>query len=180
MGKKKGRPSNLDKIDLDKLLELSTKGLTDKEIAKELGIAESSLNLYKKSKEFSESLKKGKDTADDKVEASLFKRACGMTIIKEKVDKDGCIHECKEEIVPDTLACIFWLKNRRKAEWRDKQELELQGQMTFEQIRKQQVTYTINGNLQGLSPLYRRELSNRKQGTKTNRLQAELNPDTVS
>ena len=28
----------------------------------------------------------------------------------------------REHVPPDTTACIFWLKNRRKDEWRDRQE----------------------------------------------------------
>ncbi len=31
-----------------------------------------------------------------------------------------------EEVhAPDTTACIFWLKNRKPAEWRDKQDVEM-------------------------------------------------------
>jgi hypothetical protein len=30
-------------------------------------------------------------------------------------------------IAPDTTACIFWLKNRKPKEWRDKSELEVPG-----------------------------------------------------
>ena len=33
----------------------------------------------------------------------------------------------KKEVVPDTAAQIFWLKNRKPEAWRDKQNLEVSG-----------------------------------------------------
>lgn len=33
----------------------------------------------------------------------------------------------REHVPPDTTACIFWLKNRRPAQWRDKIQQELAG-----------------------------------------------------
>ena len=33
---------------------------------------------------------------------------------------------------PDTTAGIFWLKNRKPAEWRDKQEVEHSGNVTIQ------------------------------------------------
>ncbi|ANK59826.1 hypothetical protein [Loigolactobacillus backii] len=37
------------------------------------------------------------------------------------------IIEIKHELPPDTTAQIFWLKNRKPKEWRDKRETELSG-----------------------------------------------------
>lgn len=34
-----------------------------------------------------------------------------------------------KEVVPDTTAQIFWLKNRRPDRWRDKQDMELSGEV---------------------------------------------------
>ena len=33
----------------------------------------------------------------------------------------------REHVTPDTTAAIFWLKNRKKDEWRDKSETTLKG-----------------------------------------------------
>lgn len=50
-----------------------------------------------------------------------------------------------KEVVPDTTAQIFWLKNRRPDKWRDKQDMELSGEvksgnpyagLTTEELRK--------------------------------------------
>lgn len=35
-----------------------------------------------------------------------------------------------KEVVPDTTAQIFWLKNRRPDKWRDKQSMEHSGDVT--------------------------------------------------
>ena len=103
-------------------------GLTEKQIADNLGISQDRLIDYKKKYfEFFEAIKKGKEIVDYKVENALLKRALGYTItIKEdKLDKDGCVHTLERDVhVPaDTTAQIFWLKNRQKEKWRDKQDI---------------------------------------------------------
>jgi len=103
-------------------------GLTEKQIADNLGISQDRLIDYKKKYlEFFEAIKKGKEIVDYKVENALLKRALGYTItIKEdKLDKDGCVHSLERDVhVPaDTTAQIFWLKNRQKEKWRDKQDI---------------------------------------------------------
>ena len=37
------------------------------------------------------------------------------------------IVEYEESLAPEVVACIFWLKNRRRDEWRDKQDHEHAG-----------------------------------------------------
>lgn len=112
----------------DKLILLegwAREGLTDEQIAKNMGIATSTLYEWKKKeKEFSEALKKGKEVVDFEVENALLKKALGYTITieEEKLDKYGDVHTLKKDVhVPgDTTAQIFWLKNRKPDKWRDK------------------------------------------------------------
>lgn len=104
-------------------------GLTDEEIAKRLGIATSTFYEYKLNyPEFSESLKRGKEVVDYEVEQSLLKRALGYTYVEitREPDSEGVMRITKETtktVAPDTTAQIFWLKNRKPVEWRDKQEI---------------------------------------------------------
>ena len=110
----------------------SRDGLTQKQIADNLGINVDTLIEYKKKyPDFSEALKKGKEVVDIEVENALLKKALGYTIMlrKQKVTKDGDVVDIEEEvhIPPDTTAQIFWLKNRRKQQWRDKVEVEKMG-----------------------------------------------------
>ena len=121
-----------DWLEKDKLILLegwARGGLTDEQIAKNMGIAPSTLYEWKKkSKEFSESLKKGKEIVDFEVENALLKKALGYTITlnKQKVTKDGDVVDITEEVhvPPDTTAQIFWLKNRKPNTWKDKVETD--------------------------------------------------------
>lgn len=100
-------------------------GLTDEQIAKNIGISRSTLNVWKdRYSDISDALKRGKDVIDRQVENALLKRALGYEYeeVKEKFE-DGVITErtvTKKEVVPDTTAQIFWLKNRKPDKWRDK------------------------------------------------------------
>lgn len=98
-------------------------GLTDEQIAQNIGIVESTLYEWKnKYSEISESLKKGKEVVDYEVENALLKRALGYTVKEEKLTKDGEVVELEREVPGDVTAQIFWLKNRKPDAWRDKQE----------------------------------------------------------
>ena len=111
-------------------------GLIDEQIAHNLGINVSTLYEYKnKYPEFTEALKNGKDDIDVQVENALLKRALGYTYIEvTKELTDGGLVETKrvtKEVQPDTTAQIFWLKNRRPQAWRDKQDLDVSGDLSF-------------------------------------------------
>lgn len=102
-------------------------GLTDKQIAKNMGITESTLYEWKKKySEFSESLKKGKEVVDRLVENALLKRALGYEYTETKEKREGGVltevTKTVKEVVPDVTAQIFWLKNRKPDFWKDKPE----------------------------------------------------------
>lgn len=110
-------------------------GLTDEQIANNIGIAASTLYEWKNAySEISESLKRGKEVVDRMVENALLKRALGYSYKETTreliVDKDTGKAEIKitkiveKEVVPDTTAQIFWLKNRKPNEWRDKRSYD--------------------------------------------------------
>jgi DNA-binding XRE family transcriptional regulator len=104
-------------------------GATDREIAEMLGVSERTLNYWKQEHpELVDSLKLAKEAADDRVEKSLYRRALGYSHDAVKIfadPKTGAeqIVPFTEHYPPDTTAAIFWLKNRKPAEWRDRQEL---------------------------------------------------------
>jgi len=130
-----GRPSKYDSKLNDTVYKLALLGATDEQLADVLGVAKSTLNKWKNDfPEFSDSLKKGKDEADAEVAKSLYKRAIGFQVKEEHetVTSDGVITKTIwKDIIPDTTAQIFWLKNRQAAKWRDKQEIDHSG-VTFE------------------------------------------------
>lgn len=102
-------------------------GLTDEQIAGNMGVSRSTLNSWKdKYPDILDALKKGKEIVDRQVENALLKRALGYEYeeIKEKYEF-GELSErtvTKKQVAPDTTAQIFWLKNRKPKDWRDKQE----------------------------------------------------------
>lgn len=99
-------------------------GLTEKQIAKNMGCSLSTLSAWKKDHpEILQSLKKGKEVADFEVENALYKRATGYEIeetITKIVKGKEVTEKIKKKIPPDTTAAIFWLKNRRPDRWRDR------------------------------------------------------------
>jgi len=126
-----GRPSKIKGINLEDVEFLASKGYTDKQLAKIFDVTEQTINNWKKDYPvFFESLKKGKVLADAKVEVSLFQRACGYS--HPEVHISNYLGKVKKtEIIkhypPDPTSMIFWLKNRKKDEWRDKQDISLEG-----------------------------------------------------
>lgn len=125
-------------------------GLTDEQICKNININKNTLLQWKKKfPELNNALKKGKEVVDKQVENALLKRALGYTYNETSViKKDGKVVEqkvVKKEVPGDTTAQIFWLKNRKPAEWRDKKDLDLGGEvkvdnpfkeLTTEELRK--------------------------------------------
>lgn len=110
---------------LEEIKDWCRNGATDEEIAKRLGISRDSFYQYKKEfSDFSDTLKETKEIVDAQVENALLKRALGYEY-KEVTKKvvDGELKVTKvitKQVVPDTTAQIFWLKNRRPDKWRDK------------------------------------------------------------
>lgn len=98
-------------------------GLTDEQIASNIGVHRDTLNEWrKKYSVISDTLKRGKEVVDYEVENALLKRALGYTVKEEKLTKDGGVVELEKEVPGDVTAQIFWLKNRKPDAWRDKPE----------------------------------------------------------
>lgn len=97
-------------------------GLTDKQIAQNMGIGYTTFKEWKKRFEaFSSSLKKGKEVVDRQVENALFKSAVGFHYTEETVTNAGAVVTVTKYSKPNTTAQIFWLKNR-KAAWSDQKD----------------------------------------------------------
>lgn len=114
-------------------------GLTDKQVAYNMNIAESTLHEWKKKYSvLSESLKRGKEVVDRQVENALLKRALGYEFKEttQELTEDGMrvTKVITKQQVPDTTAQIFWLKNRKPQEWRDKQETEISGHIRTDKL----------------------------------------------
>jgi len=129
---KRGRKSAWEtKIEphLDQIMGWARNGHLDKQICEALGISHQAFCKYKKLKdELREALKVNKEIADLRVEDSLYKRALGYqyeeihtTVRAAKGNQPETVEikKIKKTVLPDTTAQIFWLKNRKRLEWRD-------------------------------------------------------------
>lgn len=100
-------------------------GLIEEQIAKNTGVSCSTFREWKKRfPALSAALKKGKEVVDRQVENALFKNAVGFMYEEETVTNAGEVVTVKKYSKPNITAQIFWLKNRKMKEWRDKQEVE--------------------------------------------------------
>ena len=100
-------------------------GLIDEQIAKNMGVAYSTFKDWKKRfPDLSDVLKRSKEVVDREVENALFESAKGFVYEEETVTNTGEVVTVKKYSKPNVTAQIFWLKNRKRNEWRDKQEIE--------------------------------------------------------
>lgn len=90
-------------------------GLTDEQIANNIGVAPRTLERWKKNySQICRALKKGKDHANFAVENALLKKA----------------------LSGNTTAMIFWLKNNYREKYSDTQRSPLEEQLTRQQIKR--------------------------------------------
>lgn len=125
-------------------------GLTDEQIAENMGINKATLYRWKeKYCDICDTLKRGKEVVDFQVENALLKRALGYEYeeVSEKYES-GTLTEkkvTKKQVVPDTTAQIFWLKNRRPDKWKDKQDVQVSGELKEEQTKLDDLIRQIRG-----------------------------------
>jgi hypothetical protein len=85
-------------------------GAKEPQLAEIFGVNQDSIYEWKKRyPKFSEGIKIGREVADAKVAKSLYRKA----------------------LEGDTVACIFWLKNRQPEQWRDQRDLRHSGLVTL-------------------------------------------------
>jgi hypothetical protein len=141
---KAGRPSDYKPEFAAQAAKLCRLGATDAEIAVFFEKDERTIQRWTVDHpEFCQALKDRKMASDMEVADRLFPRAKGFEYVVEQAFKvkrveyqDGKKVSEQEEIKvvqlnqvapPDTTAGIFWLKNRRKVEWRERQEAPQKG-----------------------------------------------------
>lgn len=121
-----GRPTKYDPKNNEFVKNLAMVGLSDEDIAKSLGVAFSSVSLWKtKHPEFSEALRDGRDKATGRVAAALYKRAVGQEIVETKITetRDGVFTTTTTKEVPaDVSAATLWLKTKQRHIWNEKKE----------------------------------------------------------
>jgi len=118
--------------------QMAREGLTNDQIASELGIHRRTLYTWLPQYEsLAMALQRGRADIDQTVVLSLLKRSLGFevdeeqTTTEDKLDKEGNVHtltktvKTKRFIPPSDSAIIFFLKNRLPNEFRDRRELDI-------------------------------------------------------
>lgn len=130
------RPSSYKPEFAKQAEKLCILGATDQEIADFFEVDVRTVYRWKHDHdEFCQALKGGKETADERVERSLYQRAIGYEQDEVKIFMPASAAEpvyapFRAKVAPDVTAAIFWLKNRRRDDWRDKQDVEHSGGVT--------------------------------------------------
>ena len=127
---KQGQPTKYRKEYNEQARRLCIKGFIDTDLADFFGVHIDTIYEWKKvHPSFSESLKDGKKYIDSKVMDSLYNRAIGFETTEVK-DEEGTAGKKKtvttRQVLGDTTAQIFWLKNRQPELWRNNPEREEQ------------------------------------------------------
>lgn len=147
-----GRPSKYKPEFAEQAGKLCALGATDAQLADFFEVAVSTVALWKvEHKEFSDAIKVPKEEANDRVEQSLYRRAMGYEhdeVDIRVVNGEMVMTPIRKVYPPDTTAAIFWLKNRRPAEWREKVEMEHSGgiEVTTKEQRDAAVAAALNAD----------------------------------
>jgi hypothetical protein len=127
----RGRPSKYKDEFVEQARKLCKLGATDADMSDFFGIDICNLNVWKlKHPEFGRALKDAKSVADQRVVRSLYQRAVGYEhdeVDIRVVGTEVVQTPLRKRYAPDTTACIFWLKNRMRDEWKDRTEHEVAG-----------------------------------------------------
>jgi hypothetical protein len=142
---KGGAPTLYDPSYPKQAEKLCALGATDAEIADFFGVGVRTLNDWKlRHPDLADAMKIGKAVPDDRVERSLYQTAVGYSYVEQqaiKVKKGP--NEERVEVVDverhmpaDKVSCIFWLKNRRRDDWKDRHDVVVEDidAMTPEQV----------------------------------------------
>ncbi len=150
-----GRPSKWNPAFVKQVEKLALLGATSEEIAEFFEVHIDTIyewmKLYPK---FSEAIKRGKTMADTNVADRLYQKAMGFEHDSEEI-KTVSTGNGKSQIVrvpvrkiypPDTVAAIFWLKNRQRGKWQDRieQDLTTKGESLNQPMTDQQVDKVID------------------------------------
>lgn len=124
-----GRPTDYREEYNEQAYKLALLGHTDKEMATFFEVVEATIYNWKNEyPEFLEAIKRGKQVADGNVATRLYERAMGFEHDSEEIKVvDGQVVRVPVRKIypPETVAAIFWLKNRQPELWRDKREMDV-------------------------------------------------------
>ena len=145
IGKVTNKYDRLIKPKLEQVEEWSSRGMTQKDMAKALGVGYTSFRNYKEEyPELQEAIDRGQISAVQEVEGALFKRAIGYEYEEETEElknidgkKTAFKRKVKKHQAGDTLAMMYYLNNRAPDKWKarreDKGDTDMNVTISFEE-----------------------------------------------
>jgi transposase-like protein len=115
-------------------------GETIEDLARKVGVVERTFyDWLNKDEGLRKAVRVGRDAADRKAENALYKRALGYEVEETKQtvtvsptgERSQKLEKISRHIPGDVTAQIFWLKNRKPSEWRDRRDFDIQGEVGF-------------------------------------------------
>ncbi len=110
-------------------------GATNEQLAELFDTSVSTITRWIKGiSTFRTAVKNGREVADAKVAASLYNRALGYSHTEDKIfcqNGEVTTVPTTKHYPPDATSAIFWLKNRQRAQWREKVDVEHSGSVTI-------------------------------------------------
>lgn len=147
-----GRPTKYKDEYAAQAEKLCKLGATDADLADFFEVNTTTIWRWRSQhEEFCNALKVGKDFADETVVRSLYQKAVGYTFASEKIfQHQGEVvrAEISEHVPPSDTAAIFWLKNRRPNDWRDKREVDFRN---IDQMSEDELDAAIESRLAGVT-----------------------------
>jgi len=108
--------------------QLCLLGLTNADLAIAFGVSLGTIEMWiRKHPRFTKAIRLGRQEADSKVAAALYKKATGYTYEEDIVNVSHgqvMVNTVKKFAHPETTAAIFWLKNRQADRWADVWKLD--------------------------------------------------------
>ena len=126
-----GRPTKYQETYPEQARKLCLLGATDPELADFFDVCTTTIDNWRAEyPEFLGAIKSGKIQADAHIADRLYSRAEGAEWEEQQAIKVKTGPHTEQIVTvtvrraapPDSTAIIFWLKNRRSAQWRDRQE----------------------------------------------------------
>jgi hypothetical protein len=121
-----GRPTDYKPEYCDLAHNYCLLGATNPELASFFGVVRRTVDYWiANHPEFAEAVRTGRAFADAGIARRLYQRAWGFSHeVTRKTLYQGDERTVTSTVSypPDTLACMFWLRNRRRQDWRERAE----------------------------------------------------------
>ena len=128
-----GRPSGYKPAYAELARRMVRAGATRETLWTTFGIGHETFSQWcQRYPEFKAAIKEERWVADEQVAAALFKKATGYTRkVVKAMQHNGVpvLAEYEEQVAPDTAAAFIWLKNRQPEIWKDRHEVQMEGQV---------------------------------------------------